>query len=88
MKLAFLLTLFFLGVSIGVSSDRFECIKRVYDDHKDSSFVCVCNATYCDTIEPIDSLDSDQFQEYVTSKAMHRLTKFKRNFQVVHFEFG
>lgn len=30
--------------------------------------MCVCNATYCDTVDPIETLPSGKFKVYTTSK--------------------
>lgn len=48
------------------------CALRDYgDDHK----VCVCNATYCDTITRVNSLKSGEFVAIVSSKEGLRFNK-------------
>jgi hypothetical protein len=66
-----------------VCADRLECQKRYYSDVIGSnSFVCVCNSTYCDTVESVDNQDTDTYyQEYITSIKMYRLDKFKVKFE-------
>lgn len=71
----------FLFINLGTASNRLDCNRRTFDDN---SFVCVCNASYCDTIEQVDRDQSGQyFQEFVTSKTAHRLEKFKHPFEVL-----
>lgn len=47
------------------------CDPKIYG----SSIVCVCNSTYCDTVEPDTVLPHGQFAVYVTSKSGHRFMK-------------
>jgi len=80
MKLT-LLSIFILilaGSSVFASSLKFhpeseqaavECILQ--SDHK----VCVCNATYCDTLPPIDPVPKGQYVVFTTSKDGQRFFK-------------
>ena len=63
-----------------MNMQKIQCSKRFF---KHNSFVCVCNSTYCDTIEPIDdTIDKKlNYQEYVTSRAEFRLEKFIFQFE-------
>ena len=57
------------------------CVKKVYQTPISNSFVCVCNSTYCDSIDSVDNQDKDLFyQEFITSRREHRLEKFKFKF--------
>ncbi len=77
---AICLIVFEINSRSAVASDRLECKRRIFDEN---SFVCVCNATYCDTIEQVDQEQTDQFfQQFVTSRTEHRLAKFKNPFEV------
>lgn len=49
------------------------CSQRYFPSGGDS-FVCVCNSTYCDTVEPELNLNSI-YEEYITSKDKYRLDK-------------
>ena len=72
-------TLFFLSEFFYIITDRTPCQKRLYSTLY--SYVCVCNSSYCDTIEPIDfSSTESYYQEYVTSWSGLRLEKFKKKF--------
>lgn len=67
-----------LACAVAVAEAAIECVKK-FPPYVDGSFVCVCNSTYCDTIEPIgaDQIDKKTFYiEYVTSKREHRLSRF------------
>lgn len=66
-----------------IQTSRIPCIKKFYSTPISNSFVCVCNSTYCDTIEPLDNdLNSNLFyQEYITSISEYRLDKFKFKFE-------
>ncbi|XP_066249139.1 lysosomal acid glucosylceramidase-like [Euwallacea similis] len=46
------------------AQEFFPCVQRITE----YGAVCVCNSTYCDTIPPIQTLKSGQYQLYVTSK--------------------
>lgn len=48
------------------------CVER---DFGKGSFVCVCNATYCDSVEPNIPLQRGQFAFYHSSKTSDRLKK-------------
>ena len=51
------------------STAAVECILQ--SDHK----VCVCNATYCDTLPPIDPVPKGQYVVFTTSKDGQRFFK-------------
>ena len=79
---------FFLLISLFLQetalADRVECDKRFFKGS--DSFVCVCNSTYCDTLDQVDQANTETyFQEFVTSKSTHRLDKFKHQFQVFFY---
>ncbi|CAF0930114.1 unnamed protein product [Brachionus calyciflorus] len=75
----FYLILFLLVNSQSIFGDRLPCQKRLYNTLY--SYVCVCNSTYCDTVESVDYEQTDLFyQEYVTSSSGLRLEKFKQKF--------
>ncbi len=64
-------------------SERIECQKRFYPELDVTSFVCVCNSTYCDTVESVDTLDPvNTYQEFITSSKEFRLDKFRNKFQI------
>lgn len=76
---------FFLGFLVLVAqiylikTDRVPCKKRLYSTLY--SYVCVCNSSYCDTVEPIDFINTEDFyQEYITTWSGLRLDKFKNKF--------
>jgi hypothetical protein len=76
---------FFLKTFYGQHLDRLPCERRFFSNNgKDTggdSFVCVCNSTYCDTIEPVDKTTSRAYyQEYITCKKMYRFEKFENKF--------
>lgn len=81
MKIAFLfLSFLFAKIILAQTISRLGCIERSF---RENSFVCVCNSTYCDTIEQVDQEQKEtQFQEYVTSRNRYRLDKFKHDFKV------
>ena len=39
------------------------------------SIVCVCNSTYCDTVEPVGQLKTGQFVIYSTTKSGQRFAR-------------
>lgn len=64
-------------MSIGAA--RIDCNKRQYPTG--SSFVCVCNRTSCDTVEPVDQQDPQTtYQEWISCQKGLRLDKFKQKF--------
>ena len=80
MKLELLSLILLINTVHSQPAARLDCIPKSF---KENSFVCVCNSTYCDTIEQVDRDQADtQFQEYVTSRNKYRLDKFKHSFQV------
>ncbi|XP_063229261.1 lysosomal acid glucosylceramidase-like isoform X2 [Bacillus rossius redtenbacheri] len=71
----FILSVLLLGLSVLAK----DCHVRNYGA---SSIVCVCNATYCDKIEPIstDSISGGHYTHFVSSKAGLRLKKTTSKF--------
>ncbi|XP_063229264.1 lysosomal acid glucosylceramidase-like [Bacillus rossius redtenbacheri] len=71
----FLLSVLLFGVSVLAK----DCAVRNYGA---SSIVCVCNATYCDKIEPIskDSISGGHYTHFVSSKAGLRLKQTTNKF--------
>ncbi|KAI6212206.1 Glucosylceramidase [Aphelenchoides besseyi] len=57
-----------------------SCIRRKIPG-SDVKIVCVCNATYCDEIEPLRSLADGQAAVYLTNKEGKRLEKEITRFQ-------
>jgi hypothetical protein len=55
-----------------------DCIRR---DYGRSSFVCVCNATYCDTAPNVGSLASGQAIQITSSRTAAR-------FFITNLQFG
>ncbi|KAI1716634.1 glycosyl hydrolase family 30 TIM-barrel domain-containing protein [Ditylenchus destructor] len=56
------------------------CHKRFYkpsqtDKKAEDSFVCVCNGTYNDEVEPVGTLGEQQVVYYTSSKEEHRLKR-------------
>ncbi|XP_078602094.1 lysosomal acid glucosylceramidase-like isoform X1 [Branchiostoma floridae x Branchiostoma japonicum] len=49
-----------------------ECVEKPFPGQ---SFVCVCNSTYCDGIEPNTRVQLPQFNLYRSSKAKERFSK-------------
>jgi hypothetical protein len=65
-----------------VKCDRIECNKRYFSQGGGDSFVCVCNSTFCDTIDSIDrGINQNQYQEFVTCKDGYRADKFINKFE-------
>ncbi|KAJ8875939.1 hypothetical protein PR048_023847 [Dryococelus australis] len=56
-----------------------KCVSR---DYGHGSTVCVCNSTYCDTVEPttVDQISGGYVRHYVTSKAGKRLQPMTMKF--------
>ena len=83
-----LLTLVFSFCFVLAASQRLECVQRYFPGAINSnSFVCVCNSTYCDTIESVDSNDKETFfQQFITSKDKFRLEKFKTKFSSINLD--
>lgn len=50
----------------------YECMPRQYEF---DSIVCVCNSTYCDTIEDVDPPKGGYYTIYTTSLAGARFKK-------------
>jgi hypothetical protein len=69
------------------SSQPYECRRRRFPENKnsprDNSFVCVCDANYCDQPapwQPAELADGRTMLYYLTSKSDHRLQKMVANF--------
>ncbi|XP_063229550.1 lysosomal acid glucosylceramidase-like isoform X2 [Bacillus rossius redtenbacheri] len=69
----FILAVCFIGY---VSADQ-PCIRRMY---KADRMVCVCNATYCDTIDKAVPVPKGQFIKYTSSKQGLRFHKTNGSF--------
>lgn len=54
------------------------CVFRVGDFGQ--GYICVCNSTYCDTVNIPSQLESDQFYHYKTSNSSPGFTKTVGNF--------
>ncbi len=52
------------------------CQQRSYGEGR---IVCVCNASYCDTVAPNDPLTSGLFATYTSSRSGLRLEKVVHN---------
>lgn len=79
-KLSVLATFIFLVVLLfhKTFSESLECVAK---DYGNGGTVCVCNATYCDTIEPIDfHFPPRIYHMYMSSKEGHRFNLTKKNF--------
>lgn len=71
--------MYFIVYNEGILCQPKPCNRKFYPD----GFVCVCNSSYCDTVESVDKIDSNNFyQEFVTSKSRYRLEKFKFKFDL------
>lgn len=83
MKILFCIAILLLQLLTVVKLERVECSKRFYSNLINAnSFVCVCNSTFCDTIEPVDTDDKEIFyQQFITSRDEYRLEKFKQKFE-------
>ncbi|XP_045158967.2 lysosomal acid glucosylceramidase-like [Mercenaria mercenaria] len=57
---------------VTAESGILPCVPKTFGS---SSVVCVCNSTYCDTVETEDVLPPDRFAVYVTTKSGSRLKK-------------
>ena len=80
MAVSMLLVLALLQLGAG---SRVPCAKRFFTGTPGiNSFACVCNGTYCDTIEPVDTDDKQTtYQEFVTGRSDLRLEKFKNKLE-------
>lgn len=59
------LILSFLSILLELgNSANLPCIKK---DFGESSIVCVCNSTYCDTAEPLGDIEKNKFYHVVSS---------------------
>ena len=68
----FLTVLALVTCGISVSSAR-RCVPRKYDQ---DSVVCVCNSTYCDTIESEENIQPGTFISYVSTLGGLRFEKY------------
>ncbi|XP_021368605.1 glucosylceramidase-like [Mizuhopecten yessoensis] len=66
-----------------VEADHVSCSPR-YFGH--GSVVCVCNATYCDTVEPNTRLPRQTFARYQSTQAGDRFKKSTGKFDPMHIE--
>lgn len=71
-----LFTVVFTLFSLTVSAE--DCIRR---DYGRTSFVCVCNATYCDTAPSVGALAAGQAVQITSSQSAAR-------FQATNLQFG
>lgn len=55
------------------SADAGGCVPRTFSGR--DSPLCVCNCTYCDTVEPIGTVGQDDVIIYTTSKSGKRLER-------------
>lgn len=55
----------------------YRCIER---DYGQDSFVCVCNATYCDTILPLERQETGRYVVYTSSRNGLRLHRYSQSF--------
>lgn len=55
-----------------------SCVSRYYQE---KSFVCVCNATYCDTLPQLESLTDGHYQMYTSNKDQLRFQKTIGSFE-------
>ncbi|CAH1254156.1 GBA [Branchiostoma lanceolatum] len=60
-----------------VQPDRKPCVVKEFQD---GGIVCVCNATYCDTMEPNTKLPKGQAAKYITTPSGKRFEKIVLNF--------
>ncbi|XP_015274611.1 PREDICTED: glucosylceramidase-like [Gekko japonicus] len=72
---AFFLVLWMVG---NTTASR-PCIPKFVGS---DAMVCVCNATYCDTVDPVCLLPKGYFLKYETSKAGHRMELTEGTFQL------
>ena len=59
-------------------SSAIQCIPRKYDQ---DSVVCVCNSTYCDTLEVEETIPQGTFLAYVSTLNGLRFEKYVKNVQ-------
>ncbi|CAD6193573.1 unnamed protein product [Caenorhabditis auriculariae] len=71
-----ILLLFLAGLLATSWADWQPCAQKVI---KDNFSVCVCNATYCDTIQPIGSVPKGQAVIYISSAAGKRFARTQTN---------
>jgi len=70
------LHLFLLVIFCGIVASS-ECEQRKYDQ---DSFVCVCNSQSCDSVDPLDTFDSNTAIIYSTGRDGGRLSKESQSF--------
>ncbi|KAL8184501.1 UNVERIFIED_CONTAM: hypothetical protein K2H54_018609, partial [Gekko kuhli] len=75
---------FFLWVVGNTTANR-PCIPKFVGS---DAMVCVCNATYCDTLEPVSLPPKGLFLKYETSKAGHRMELTEGTFQLNSTSLG
>lgn len=71
-------TAYFSSDTVSGVQKALPCIKA---DFGYGSTVCVCNATYCDTVEPLLPIPSGSYAVYLSSKVGHRLDKTVHSFK-------
>lgn len=74
---ASLLGLLFLQMVAGVTGAR-PCIPKSFGY---SSVVCVCNATYCDSLDPLTLPDMGTFSRYESTRSGRRMEQSTGSFQ-------
>uniref|UniRef100_A0A915E347 Glucosylceramidase n=1 Tax=Ditylenchus dipsaci TaxID=166011 RepID=A0A915E347_9BILA len=51
------------------------------DTSAQDSFVCVCNSTYCDEVEPLGAIGPNQVVYYVSSRTQDRFKRMSTTFE-------
>ncbi|XP_017776526.1 PREDICTED: glucosylceramidase-like [Nicrophorus vespilloides] len=69
-------TLFFSMLLLSANCSK-KCNSRKYDQ---DSIVCVCNADYCDTIDPLEPLPKGEYAVYTSDKNGMRFEKVSNRF--------
>ncbi|CAJ0579709.1 unnamed protein product, partial [Mesorhabditis spiculigera] len=60
---------------------RRSCAKQYYHQKGDGdllgdvAFGCICNATYCDDIEPLGALQAEYFAAYISTQSLNRMDR-------------
>nr|XP_056709475.1 lysosomal acid glucosylceramidase-like [Euleptes europaea] len=63
---------------VGNTAASRPCVPKYFGR---DAMVCVCNATYCDTTDPVSFLPEGFFVKYETTKSGHRMTCTEGKFQ-------
>eukprot|EP00094_Tigriopus_californicus_P008405 TCALIF_08098-PB protein Name:"Similar to Gba Glucosylceramidase (Mus musculus)" AED:0.13 eAED:0.13 QI:29/0.92/0.8/1/0.92/0.93/15/0/1019 len=61
-----------LAIVVGLASAAKPCVPREF--HR-TSFVCVCNSTFCDEADPVEALPVGQVLKVTTDKIANRFTE-------------